>query len=44
MRKTIHVPTSAAGETAHYERIGKLKDYMYKGGGEKYVQVVCAGR
>ena len=38
MRKTIHVPTPAAGETVHYERLGKLKDYMYRRGKE-----VCAG-
>ena len=37
MRKTIHVPTPAAGETVHYERLGKLKDYMYRG------EEVCAG-
>ena len=28
--------------SGHYERLGKLKDYMYRGG-KKYVQV-CAGR
>ena len=41
MRKTIHVPTPAAGETVRAGwagRTGKLKDYMYKGGEE-----VCAG-
>ena len=34
MRKTIHMPTPAAGETARAGwagRIGKLKDYMYRG-------------
>ena len=37
MRKTIHMPTPAAGETIHYERFGKLKAYMYRG------EEVCAG-